>query len=144
MTWSYNTSLSATRDQVRFYAGDTDSAAAITLSDEEILGVIAMAGGARSAAALVCEHLAQRYATVGQTLRDDIGQEVDYGTRAQFYADRAKTLRAMVGLTAIPFAGGISTAQKETQEADSDRVEPAFTVDVHQNPGVNTDRTRLT
>ena len=39
MTWSYNPTLSANRDKVRFFAADTDSTAAITLTDEEIAGV---------------------------------------------------------------------------------------------------------
>lgn len=133
MTWSYNTSLSAARDQVRFYAGDTVETAAITLSDEEILGAISMAGGARAAAALVCEHLANRYATEGQKLRDDLGQEIDYGERAKFFTDRAAQLRSRIALTAIPFAGGISIADKQTREQDSDRVAPAFTKQLHDD-----------
>ena len=36
MSWTYDTTLTASKDKVRFYAGDTDSAAAITVTDEEI------------------------------------------------------------------------------------------------------------
>lgn len=133
MTWSYNTALAANRDQVRFYAGDTVAAAAITLSDEEILGAITMAGNARAAAALVCEHLANRYATEGQKLRDDLGQEIDYGERAKFYTDRATQLRSRAALAALPYAGGISLADKQVRELDSDRVEPAFTKALHDD-----------
>jgi hypothetical protein len=131
MTWSYNTSLPAAQDQVRFYSGDTDSAAAITLSDEEVLGAISLAGSARAAAALICENLAGRYSTQGKLLRDDIGQAIDYGDRAAFYQARAKELRSRVALSAIPFAGGISIATKQTQEADTDRTAPAFTKELH-------------
>lgn len=139
MTWSYNTSLTAARDQVRFYSGDTDSAAAITLSDEEILGAISLAGSARAAAALVCENLAGRYSTVGRSLQDDLNQKVDYGERAAFFQARAKELRSRVSLTAIPFAGGISIATKQTQEQDSDRVAPAFSKTLHDAPGTTED-----
>ncbi|MFA9204997.1 MAG: hypothetical protein ACEQSH_00930 [Bacteroidia bacterium] len=133
MTWSYNTSLSANQDKVRFYAGDTVSTAAITLSDEEILGAITMAGGARAAAALVCEHLANRYATEGQRLQDDLGQQIDYGERAKFFSDRATQLRSRSAIAALPYAGGISLADKQVRELDSDRVEPAFTKALHDD-----------
>jgi hypothetical protein len=134
MTWSYNTTLTAARDQVRFFSGDTDSAAAITLSDEEILGAITLAGSARAAAALICENLALRYATEGQRLQDDIGQQVDYGARAEFFKARAAQLRARGAIVALPFAGGISIADKQTREEDTDRVEPAFTKRLHDDP----------
>jgi hypothetical protein len=135
VTWSYNTSLAAARDQVRFYSGDTDADAAITLSDEEVLGAITLAGSARAAAALICENLAGRYSTVGQRLQDDIGQQIDYGTRAAFYQARAKELRSRVALSAIPFAGGISKTTKQAQQDDTDRVQPAFSVGLHDDPG---------
>ena len=126
MAWSYNTALTAAQDQVRFYSGDTDSAAAITLSDEEIAGAIALAGGARAAAAIICENLAGRYATIGQSLKDDIGQEVNYGDRAAFFQARATQLRSRLSLTALPFAGGISVTAKQSQVDDADRVAPTF------------------
>lgn len=139
MTWSYNTALTAARDQVRFYSGDTDSAAAITLSDEEILGAITLAGSARAAAALICENLAGRYATGGQRLQDDIGQQIDYGERAKFYRDRATGLRSRTALVAIPFAGGISIANKQSEEQDTDRTVPAFTVALHDDQSLLSD-----
>lgn len=137
MTWSYNINLTVARDQVRFYSGDTDSAAAITLSDEEILGAITLAGGARAAAALICENLAARYSTQGKMLKDDIGQTIDYGERAAFFQARAKELRARGALVAIPFAGGISIAAKQSEEDDTDRVVPAFTKDLHDAQSTN-------
>jgi hypothetical protein len=138
MTWTYNTSLSAAQDQVRFYSGDTDSAAAITLSDEEILGAITLAGSARAAAALICENLAGRYSTVGRQLQDDIGQSIDYGERATFFQARAVQLRSRVSLLALPFAGGISIAAKQAEEVRSDRVSPAFTKTLHDDPNADT------
>lgn len=136
MTWSYNTTLASAQDQVRFYSGDTDSAAAITLSDEEVLGAITLAGSARAAAALICENLAGRYSTQGKMLRDDLGQQIDYGERAAFFQARAKALRSRVSLTAIPFAGGISHATKDAQTDSTDRVRPAFTTTLHDAPGI--------
>lgn len=137
MTWSYNTSLTAARDQVRFYSSDTDPDAALTLSDEEILGAITLAGSARTAAALVCENLAGRYSTQGKMLKDDIGQTIDYGERATFFQARAKELRLRGALVALPFAGGISIAGKQSQEDDTDRVVPAFTVGLHDAQSID-------
>ena len=137
MTWSYATSLTAALDQVRFYASDTDSAAQITLSDEEIGGAITLAGNTRAAAALVCENLAGRYSTLGQRLTDDLGEQVDFGARATFYLTRATELRSRAGLGALPFAGGISIAAKNTEAASTDRVRPAFTVGLHTTPGMS-------
>jgi hypothetical protein len=133
MTWSYNTSLPAARDQVRFYAGDTSESATFTLSDEEILGAITLAGSARAAAALVCENLAGRYATEATMLRDDLGQQIQYADRATFFTDRATQLRSRAALSVIPFAGGISNADKEIREQDTDRVAPAFTKRLHDD-----------
>lgn len=131
MTWSYNTALAKAQDQARFYSGDTDADAAITLSDEEVLGAITLAGSARAAAALVCENLAGRYSTVGKSLRDDLGQAIDYGERAAFFQGRATQLRSRTALSAIPFAGGTSIAQKQAEEEQGDRVVPGFTKDLH-------------
>ena len=135
MTWTYTTNLTAARDQVRFYSGDTVSTATITLSDEEIAGAITLAGGTRAAAALCCESLAARYSAGGQRLVDDLGQTVDYGERATFFQERGRLLRSQLSLTAIPFAGGISITSKQSQEDNTDRVVPAFTKDLHKAPG---------
>jgi hypothetical protein len=105
MSWSYDTNLTAAKDQVRFYSSDTDSAAAITLTDEEIAGAILLGGNVRAAAALCCETLAGRYASFGQRIVDDLGQTVDYGARATFFEGRAAQLRSRISLSAIPFAG---------------------------------------
>src|SRR5581483_11438937 len=120
------------KDQVRFYASDTDSAAAITMTDEEIAGALLLAGTVRAAAALCCEALAGRYASFGQRFVDDLGQTVDYGARAAFFEGRAAQLRSRISLSAIPFAGGISISGKQAQEQDTDRVTPAFTKDLHK------------
>jgi hypothetical protein len=128
MTWTYDTALAVARDQVRFYSGDTDSAAAITLSDEEIAGAVMLGGGTREAAALACEYLAARYSTVGRSLQDDLGQKNDYGERAAFYQARATLLRSRAVVTPMPFAGDLSSATKQTQEAYTDRVLPAFAI----------------
>ena len=91
--------------------------------------------------ALGAANLAGRYGTVGKRLKDDLGQEIDYGERAAFFQSRATQLRSRIALSAIPFAGGISIAAKQTQEADTDRVAPAFTAALHDAPGTTNELT---
>ena len=134
MTWTYNMAVTADRDKVRFLAGDTDSAAAITLTNEEIGGALTLAGGIRSAAAECCDMLALRYAQRGQQLTDDIGQSVNYGDLAAFYRERARLLRSRAALAALPVAGGISVADKTSVESDDYRVPPAFTRTIQDAP----------
>jgi len=133
MSWTYDTALTANRDKVRFYAGDTDSSAVITATDEEIGGLLTLAGGVRRAAAMLCDHLALRSSQRGQRLTDDIGQSVDYGKLAEQFTDRARVLRSQASFAAVPFAGGISVATKQAQQENTDRVPPAFSVDTHES-----------
>jgi len=135
VTWTYDTSLSANKDKVRFYASDTESSAAITVTDEEIAGLLTLAGGVRSAAAMLCDHLALRYSQRGQQLTDDIGQSVNYGDIAKQFTERGRLLRSQASFAAVPFADGISVAAKQTQQENTDRVRPAFSVDTHETPG---------
>ena len=133
MSWTYDTTLTASKDKVRFYASDTESSAAITVTDEEIAGLLTLAGGVRSAAAMLCDHLALRYSQRGQQLTDDIGQSVNYGDIAKQFTERGRLLRSQASFAAVPFAGGISVATKQTQQANTDRVRPAFSADTHES-----------
>jgi hypothetical protein len=135
MAWTYDTSLPANKDKVRFFAGDTESGAAVTTSDEEIAALLALGGGVKAAAAQLCDHLALRYAQRGQQLTDDIGQSVNYGDLAAQFKDRARVLRSQAAFGGAPFAGGISIADKQAQLDDSDRVRPSFTTTLHEAPG---------
>ncbi len=55
------------------------------------------------------------------------------------FADLATALRRRAEeratSSAVPFAGGISVADKEVTEANTDRVEPSFTRDLHEEDG---------
>ena len=55
------------------------------------------------------------------------------------FADLATALRRRAEeratSCAVPFAGGISVADKEVTEANTDRVEPSFTRDLHEEDG---------
>jgi len=132
MSWTYDTTLSEDAAHVRFMLGDTDEDEIPTLSDEEIDGALTIYGAIRSAAAACAESLASRYARKAIQLRDDAGASKMYGDRAKELRQVAADLRAQSARYATPFAGGISIADKEAREGDSDRVAPAFTKELHE------------
>jgi hypothetical protein len=104
MSWSYDTSLAADRDQVRFYSGDTDSAADITLSDEELDAVLASEDSVALAAARAADTLAILFGRKAEELTDDLGQRIKYGDRAGMFRAVATRLRGTAALTALPMS----------------------------------------
>lgn len=134
MTWTYDPTMASDRDKVRFRLGDTVAAAAL-LQDEEINVLLADAGSVTNATIAGADALAMRFASLAQSMTDDIGQSVNYGDRAARYRDLANRLRATASRLALPFAGGISQGNKDAIAANTDRVTPAFTRDLHDRAG---------
>jgi hypothetical protein len=125
MAWSYSgdPSMSA-KDEVRFLIQDTDASDPL-VSDEEILYALGGAGGALVAAAHVAGVLAFRFARACDTSIGDYS--VSLSSVAERYRLLAKKLESEAHMaSAIPYAGGISRADKRMREQDSDRTEPAF------------------
>lgn len=58
---------------------------------------------------------------------------IRYSQKARQFLALSNELSQTVGLTAIPYAGGISRADKTSVETNSDRVEPAFAVGMHDH-----------
>jgi hypothetical protein len=104
MAWSYDTSLATDRDQVRFSIGDTDSAAEITLSDEEIYAVLAIEESVDAAAAQAADTLALLFGRKAEELTDDLGQRIKYGDRAGMFRTLASRLRGRAAVTALPIS----------------------------------------
>lgn len=130
MTWSYSGDPASTsKDTVRFYVQDTVSADQ-QVSDEEITFLLTdenedvLRAAARTAEAISAKYARQVDKTVG-------GLQLSAGRRQQKYADLAKQLWTRANAVGAgipsPYAGGISQSDKDEQEADTDRVEPAFT-----------------
>ena len=133
MTWTYDvTTLSTdTTAQVRFLVGDTDSSDQL-ITDEEVDYAITEEGSTRSAAAMVADALAAEFARKADK---QVGQlRIDLSQKAEAYAALAIRLRARSASLALPTMGGISISRKETVEADTDRVEPAFFTGMMSNP----------
>jgi hypothetical protein len=117
-------------DRVRFYIGDTNTSVEL-LTDSQVDFLLEDEGNnAIRAAARAAEILAAKYAS--QAEEKKVGP-LTLTNRRQSQADRyqrlAKTLwsRALLGSGAAPFAGGISVADKELREADTDRTPSIFT-----------------
>lgn len=127
---SYNTALSDNKDKVRLLTGDTDTADEL-LVDAEINLITGQSGSIWSMAADACLAIASKFSrhadqTVGSL-------SYDFSQRAEQYKMRALDLRRRAVALVTPWAGGISIADKQTQEDDSDRVRPAFARGQHED-----------
>lgn len=125
MAWTYSSPDSGDRDKVRTYIGDTDSTDQL-LSNEQIAYALSEGGTVKEAAAIAAEWIAALFARKSDTSVGDLS--ISYSQRAQQYRQLANGLRSRSARYALPYFGGISEAAKDTREADTDRVEPGFTV----------------
>ncbi len=123
MTWTYTNPSTSNRDAVRYLTGETDTNNQTT-SDEEIAFQLSQEGGIYAAAVAVATALAAKYAGLADASFGP--SRVAYSQKSAGYLKLVKELRAKVGLRATPFAGGISIADKNTREQDTDRVQPTF------------------
>lgn len=125
--WSYDTSLITTtpKYQVRFLIGDTSSAEPL-LSDEEIDFSILRRTSVNGAAAMCARSIAAKFGRLSDTTvgpqKFVLSQKFDQYNKL---ADELETLDDSTG-GAFPFCGGISLANKQGYESDTDRVNPAF------------------
>lgn len=134
MTWTYVNTLATSRDQIRWYVGDTDTNDQL-VADEEITFAVAQNPDVRLAAAEVADAISRKFARYATVRTQDT--TVDFTARAKQYRDVAMALREQFALRgAKPFAGGISKADKDTREEDTDRVLPGFTRGMHGTPGL--------
>ncbi len=132
MTWTYtSTDLTADRDKVRTYVGDTDSTDPL-LSDEQIALAITEEGTARAASALACDWIAATFARQADKRAGDLS--ISYSQKSERYVEMARTLRRESAKLVLPYCGGISESAKTTREEDTDRVKPAFSVAMMDDP----------
>lgn len=134
MTWSYDIDALGTspKDQVRLLIGDTLQSEP-QLQDEEIAYLITQRSSVYGAAAECCRSLQAKFSrSVDQTTGTDktmFSQMAKaYGIKAAEFEDKA----AMAG-AGLPYAGGISVADKLQQQQDRDRVEPQFQIGMEDN-----------
>lgn len=149
-TFSYNPASGLYGDSARMFLGDTDSRA-FDLSDEEIESFLLLVGASPTgtiraallyrAVQLAATSLMSRFAgstSYSVTTRGSISMQAsDKFLHYQQLAAEMKALVATAGV--IPYAGGISIADKQTQEQDPDRVRPFFARDQDVHPGAQLD-----
>ena len=134
-TWTYSGNPAASSlDQVRFLIGDTDTSDQL-ISDEEILWSITNNGSAYAAAIQCCSAIIAS----GRLTDKRVGDlQIFKSQRVNQYQQLIAELKRRLATGAIPYAGGISKADKLGVVNDSDRVEPAFRIGLHDNPSNRT------
>lgn len=125
-TYSNDPSTS-TKDEVRFYIGDVDSAD-WQLSDEEIAFLLSQeSDNATRAAIRAARTLYARFTRLVDKTVGDLS--ISYSQRAKQYLDLISQLETQAALAtnaARPYAGGISKTEKQRIEEDTDAVLPVF------------------
>lgn len=144
MTFTYggdpaNSNLEA----VRFLLGDTVDATHV-FEDEEINWALAENGNIYFAAALVADLAVAQFSggSESNVKTKTVGAlSISYADKekADEYRKMAASLRVKGALNSVivPYSGGISIDDKETQEADTDWDKPYFTRGMHDYPGAN-------
>ena len=124
MAATYNPAMPANLDKVRFLIQDTVVATAM-LQDEEINFMLIEYPNYKMAAANCADVLSSKFASSAEDRA--IGNlRLHYADKAKKYADLANRLRAQASKVVLPYAGGISKADKNAINDDTDRVEPSF------------------
>lgn len=139
MSWSYSGNpASSTLDKVRWLVGDTDTTDQ-QLSDEEIAAALVDAGDNPYVAAIICtEALISKYSRLVTKSVGDLS--ISYGDIVKNYRSLLGDIRRRSTLQlCTPYAGGISVADKEVDEGDSDVVQPFFKRGMHDDTGTDTD-----
>ena len=127
MTFTYASTSTSITDLywVRMRIGDTSSGTA-RFQDEELNNLISTYGNKYLAAAVAAETIGAQFA--GRSDKTIGKLSISQGQLTQHYFDLGRRLRFEAGLFATPYAGGISADDKTSEEADSDRVKPAFEI----------------
>ena len=120
-------------DTVRFEIDDKDCTPETdaAISDEEIQYLIDNNNHILLAAAAAADAVAGKYSDSPASKKvGDLSITYDAGGIAATYTSLAKSLRrrAAVKVGSKVYAGGLSKADKKTQELDTDRVQPVFTM----------------
>lgn len=134
-TWTYSGDpQTSSKDTVRFLIGDTLSNDQ-QFQDAEILAALVLRPNPYGAGAALCRSLAARLSRKVATTSSAGGMTISAQQGAAAYRIMALDLegQAVALGGAMPYAGGISIADKQAQETDDDRVSPAFQLGMMDN-----------
>ena len=121
MSFTYtNQPGTRTIDTIRFEVDDKTETGHV-LSDEEIQYLIDNNASTLHAAAAAADTIAGTFARGGMTEKQVGDLRIRYDDPAAHYATLAKSLRRRAATKAAPYAGGLSTSDKDTMVADTDR-----------------------
>jgi hypothetical protein len=132
-TWTYTGDpANSQSDALRFVMGDTNHKDP-QFWDSEIAFALTQETNLYRAAANLCRSLAAKYAREADSVQNEL--RTMYSSRSRAYAERAKEFDAKAANSAIPmpYAGGISNADKLLQVNNPDRVPPQFNLGMDDN-----------
>ena len=143
MTWTYSgdpSELTAgvPKDAVRLTIGDTESSDPL-LSDEEICWLYRQEGDLTLAALACCRAIRAKLSKLVDFSAD--GTAMQLSQKVRQYAALEEELRTALGYTAIPYAGGLLVAEKESWDENTADTQPAFRRD--GSPETENDETSL-
>lgn len=134
-TMSYDDELPTDKDKIRALVGDTGATELVT--DAHINAVLAAYDSFNAALAFVANELAATFAQRPGSVTLPNGLSVSWRDRVSTWLALAKAAisGALTGPAIVaPYAGGLTISGKQAIDADTDRVPPAFTRDLHQEP----------
>ena len=134
MTWTYSGDPSSTsRDEVRFLVGDTDTSDQ-QVTDEEIAWALSEnSSNAYMAASVIAHAISAKFSRKADKAVGDL--RLSYSQLSKQYADLGTRLRSQGALRGVqPYSGGISKADKQTQNDDDDYDKPFFTRKLMDDP----------
>ena len=117
-TWTYNGDLTDPIQETRFLIQDTDGSYPLFNDNEVSYALGSVGNNTRRAAISLVERLLVRYSQMADTT------ELDLSVRASQLYENAQRLLIQLKtiVSAVPYAGGISYADIEVHEANTDRV----------------------
>lgn len=135
MTWTYTPANAGSSglSWVRMRVGDTTSGDQL-MQDEEIQAILTDVGDKYVAASRSCRQISAWFARRVQKSAGKLSLSANQASER--YAKLADELLMEAGLRCIPYAGGISLADKENLADDADRVLPQFYLGQTDVPGV--------
>lgn len=130
----------STRDAVRFHVGDTNPCEA-SLDDREIDYLLTIepypiCASVKAALAIAAKYSRLADDSVGTSKAMLSQKSLNYRELAKELMIQCKEYKANnANIIGLPYAGGISESDKESNEADDDRVTPSFKRDTNDFPG---------
>jgi hypothetical protein len=130
--WSYSGDPStSTRDQVRFLIGDTEESRK-KLGDAEIDWMLTQYTNVYRAASMCCYAIAAMFSD--QATYSVGGYSESANLKSREYKARARDLERQSLAAASPVVTGQSVTDKQTDESDTDVVQPAIKRDMMTHP----------